>query len=142
MSVKTKLKASKQMSEPISWVFQAGESCAYCKEGLCQRMNQLMEDGYSQRKAAVIMEEESGGKWTANNIRQMFKNLMGKTLPTPKKPKVKEAEPKGGEEEEPRTEFAMIHARMAVARLRHIDNGHPDRDEAFQFVLDWINKYR
>lgn len=31
-----------------------GTGCAYCKDGLCQRMNQLMEEGYSQRKAAEI----------------------------------------------------------------------------------------
>ena len=75
------------MSEPIDWVYQAGSGCAYCKDGLCQRMNQLMEDGLSQRKAAKVMEEESSGKWTEETIRSMFKRFMGANAPTPKKPK-------------------------------------------------------
>ncbi len=87
--------------------FQAGTSCAYCKDGLCQRMNQLMEDGHSQRKAAEIMAEESGGEWTANNIRQMFKNLMGKILPTPKKPE-------GGEGKD----YCDFHEKRAVQFVR------------------------
>ena len=121
------------MSEPISWVFQAGESCAYCKEGLCQRMNQLMEDGYSQRKAAQVMEDESEGKWNANAILMVFKREMGTIVPTPKKPK---------EAKEPVLEFAMLYAKMAVAQLESICNGHPDREEAFDYVLKWINKNR
>jgi hypothetical protein len=31
---------------------------------------------------ARIMEDECEGKWKANNIRQMFKLVMGKNLPT------------------------------------------------------------
>ena len=122
------------MSEPISWVFQAGESCAYCKEGLCQRMNQLMEDGYSQRKASKVMEAESEGQWSAEQIRRIFKYWMsGTNCPTPKKPK---------EVKEPVLEFAMLYAKMAVAQLESICNGHPDREEAFDYVLKWINKNR
>ena len=133
------------MSEPINWVFQAGESCAYCKEGLCQRMNQLMEDGYSQRKASVVMSEESGGKWTPEVVRLIFNRAMVSNDTTPKNPKAKKAEPKGGEEGdagEARVEFAMRYAKMAVAQLESICNGHPDREDAFNYVIEWINKNR
>ena len=133
------------MSEPIEWVYQAGTGCAYCKDGLCQRMNQLMEEGYSQRKAAVIMAEESGGKWTERNIREMFRLLMAKDLATPAKPKRKPApgaELDGGEEKEQVLEFAMIYAKMAVAQLESICSGHPDREEAFDYVINWIHKNR
>ena len=64
------------MPEPIEWQFQAGTSCAYCKDGLCQRMNQLMEEGYSQRKASKVMEDESEGNWKAEQIRQIFNYWM------------------------------------------------------------------
>ena len=73
------------MAEPIEWQFQAGTSCAYCKDGLCQRMNQLMEEGHSQRAASMIMEEESGGKWNAETIKRLFQRFMGTIVPTPKK---------------------------------------------------------
>jgi len=62
------------MPEPIEWQFQAGTSCAYCKDGLCQRMNQLMEEGHSQRAASRIMEDECGGKWKAKTILHNFEN--------------------------------------------------------------------
>ncbi|MFO7817080.1 MAG: hypothetical protein R6V39_05305 [Desulfovibrionales bacterium] len=73
------------MSEPIEWIYQAGTGCAYCKDGLCQRMNQLMEEGYSQRQAAKVMEEEAAGKWKADTIKRMFQRFMGTFVPT--KPK-------------------------------------------------------
>lgn len=75
------------MAEPIEWQFQVGTSCAYCKDGLCQRMNQLMEDGHSQREASRIMEDEAEGKWKANTIRIFFKREMGTIVPTPQKNK-------------------------------------------------------
>ena len=76
------------MPEPIEWIYQAGTGCAYCKDGLCQRMNQLMEDGYSQRAAAKVMEEEAEGRWKADNIKKLFQNWTGENLPqkTPKQP--------------------------------------------------------
>lgn len=60
------------MTEPIQWIYQAGTGCAYCKDGLCQRMNQLMEEGKSIRQAARIMAEECEAKWSAENIRGLF----------------------------------------------------------------------
>ena len=52
-------------------------------------MNQLMEEGHSQRKAAQIMEEEAEGKWKAGTIRQMFDRWMATNVATSKKPKTK-----------------------------------------------------
>ena len=69
------------MSEPIQWQHQAGTSCAYCKDGLCQRMNQLMEEGHSQRKAAQIMEDECEGQWKASTIDRNFRNWTAVNLP-------------------------------------------------------------
>jgi len=71
------------MTEPVEWIYQAGTGCAYCKDGLCQRMNQLMEDGYSQRSAAKIMEGEAEGRWTAETIRWFFKKEVGGNQPAP-----------------------------------------------------------
>lgn len=68
------------MTEPVEWVYQAGTGCSYCKDGLCQRMNQLMEDGYSQRKAAKVMEQEAEGKWKARTIEKNFQNWTGVNL--------------------------------------------------------------
>jgi len=49
-------------------------------------MNQLMEEGYSIRAASRKMEEESGGKYKASNIRELFRLWMAKVLAT--KPRV------------------------------------------------------
>ena len=70
------------MTEPIEWVYQAGTGCAYCKDGLCQRMNQLMEDGHSQLKASKLMEVEAKGQWKADTIRKMFNRFVGTNVPT------------------------------------------------------------
>jgi hypothetical protein len=40
--------------------------------GLCARMNQLMEEGYSMRAASRIMEQECNGKYSAATILKMF----------------------------------------------------------------------
>jgi hypothetical protein len=74
------------MSEPIEWIYQAGTGCAYCKDGLCQRMNQLMENGHSQRSAARAMEDECEGKWTAQTIENNFRNWTAPNLVQNPKP--------------------------------------------------------
>ena len=61
------------MTEPIQWIYQAGTGCAYCKDGLCQRMNELMEKGKSIRQGAKIMSEEAKGKWKPGSIDRLFR---------------------------------------------------------------------
>ena len=39
-------------------------------------------------------------------------------------------------------DFAMRYAKMAVAQLESIERGHPERDEAFNYVVRWIEKNR
>jgi hypothetical protein len=36
----------------------------------------------------------------------------------------------------------MRYARMAVLDLEKIENSHPDRNKAFDFVIEWINNVR
>lgn len=67
------------------------------RDGLCLRMNQLMEDGHSQRKAAQIMAEESGGKWPNETILTVFKRAMGSNEPTSKKSKPEKPEHGGSD---------------------------------------------
>ena len=45
------------MSEPIQWVYVAGKECAYCKDGLCERINQLIEE-LNQHPQAVVRHLE------------------------------------------------------------------------------------
>lgn len=62
------------MSEAEQWIYKAGNDCAYCKDGLCARMNQLMEEGKSIRAASRIMEKECKGRWNWKTIFNNFKN--------------------------------------------------------------------
>ncbi len=39
-------------------------------------------------------------------------------------------------------EVAMKFARMAVLTLEQIQDSHPDKDEAFDYVIEWIFKRR
>ena len=39
-------------------------------------------------------------------------------------------------------EVAMRFARMAICQLEGIFNHHPDREQAFDYVINWINKHR
>ena len=60
------------MAEPIKWIYQAGTGCKYCKEGLCGRMNELMEQGYGINAASKIMEKECESEWKWKTIGNLF----------------------------------------------------------------------
>ena len=61
-----------------------------------------------------------------------------KEITRPNKPKAKGVTPK----EKPRYEVAMKFARMAVMDLREIHHSDPDKEEAFDYVIEWIKKNR
>lgn len=63
------------MSEPIQWVYVAGKECAYCKDGLGRRLEQLLESGHGVVEASHLMEGESEGKWPASTIRTVYYRL-------------------------------------------------------------------
>jgi hypothetical protein len=46
------------------------------------------------------------------------------------------------DEPEPiKSEVAMKYARMAVMDLKCIEDDHPDRNEAFEYVLEWVKNH-
>jgi ParB family chromosome partitioning protein len=57
------------------WVIESGDSCNKCDNGLCARMNELMEMGHSMRAASRTMEKECNGKWKAVTLRNLFQVL-------------------------------------------------------------------
>jgi len=128
------------MPEPIEWQFQAGTSCAYCKDGLCQRMNQLMEDGHSQRAASRIMEEECEGKWKAVTIIRNFNNWTSESNLIHSKKTQKQNTTQGGDSKRKSKyhKFAMEKARAAIAELEQIRYDHPGREQALELVKVWI----
>ena len=64
------------MEEPIQWIYQAGTGCSYCKDGLCERMNQLMEGGHSIRQASRVMSKECEDRYKSGTIRKLFYDFM------------------------------------------------------------------
>jgi DNA-binding XRE family transcriptional regulator len=58
------------------------------------------------------------------------------------KPKKKGVEKKRNLGRKPDYEVAMKYARMAVAQLECIYHNHHDRDQAFDYVIKWINNNR
>jgi hypothetical protein len=126
------------MSEPIEWIYQAGTGCAYCKDGLCQRMNQLMENGHSQRSAARVMEDECEGKWKAGVIRVIFDRAMATNVAKTKKPKSEPTRKEEAEETENQCTEAYQFETIAISQLRRIRKDDPDRVGALTRVKVWI----
>jgi len=114
------------MPEPIEWIQR---TISYCKEGLCQRMNQLMEEGLSQRKAAKVMEAECQGKWKAKTIRINFCKFNSQNE-------------EGLRKEEYEITEAMQFAVVAISQLERIRDDDPKRQQALNRVVAWIEKHR
>ena len=48
------------------------DACKACSEGLNQRMQEIVDTGLSQRKAAELMSEECNGELSPENIRKRY----------------------------------------------------------------------
>ena len=59
--------------EKITWIYQCGNDWNYCRDGFCDRYNQLKED---RKRPAVEMSKEwkttTGIDWKPNAIRKQF----------------------------------------------------------------------
>lgn len=62
------------MSEPIQWVYVAGKECAYCKDGLCRRIDQLLEEKLAEniKEAAKLLEKEGNKVLKSSTIRKIY----------------------------------------------------------------------
>jgi len=60
----------------IEWIYKCGNDWKYCKDGFCDRYNQLKED---HKRPAVEMSKEwfevTGKEWSASAIATMFGDL-------------------------------------------------------------------
>lgn len=86
------------------------------------------------------VETAPDGKVTAKHVKKVVNQITGE---------VKQEKQKGGETNENEVtetisegEVAMKFARMAVMQLEEIRYSHHDREEAFNYVQEWINKNR
>lgn len=86
------------------------------------------------------------GKVTARHVQEAVNEMTGKAVQPQAQPKQRSEsiiqkiiESSGEPQEE---EVAMKYARKAVKQLKNIQPGHHDREEAFAFVQEWINKNR
>ena len=86
------------------------------------------------------VETAPDGKVTAKHVKEVVNQITGE---------VKQGKQKGGETNENEVtetisegEVAMKFARMAVMQLEEIRYSHHDREEAFNYVQEWINKNR
>ena len=79
--------------EKEQWIYKAGTSCTYCKDGLPARWNEILEkdSSLSDRAISRILsaewEEETGKPFDSEKIRKIYNYLCGEFSPKRPYPK-------------------------------------------------------
>lgn len=112
------------------------KGCEVCNAGLCERFDELISQGMSQRQAAKELENDQKEKlgeviYPGDTLRKRFSRMKGGTsVPPPKK---------APEDPKPYTNAVYL-AGIAISQLERITPGDPKRKEAFQKIINWINE--
>lgn len=143
------------------------KGCEICDAGLCARVDELVGQGMSERKASKVLEDDQQEQlgevlYPWNALRVRYQRIKGGTVratpPTtcnlPETPDNQGAEPKHGGKREgagpplkyekaaPPWSCAMQMAGLAIDQLERIPTDDPKRQDAFQKVMLWIKENR
>jgi len=131
---------------------EARKKCALCNETLTHIVKQAeAQTGAGTRTVCRVLAEKHnegaapldvvGDKQLQDRVRRhdgsdAIVSNQDNNQPQPKRREQPE------EKKERKVEFAMLYARMAVCQLESIQDSHPDKKEAFDYVTEWINNNR